>query len=117
MVNSKKKGSRGELELANRLKEHGFSARRSQQYAGINNDADVICTELESYHLEVKRVQALNIDKAMAQSLNDCHDKTPICVHRKNHKPWLVTMFLEDWLALVKANLGQTLNLNQDQTK
>lgn len=117
MVNSKKKGSRGELELANKLKEHGFSARRSQQYAGINNDADVICTELESYHLEVKRVQALNIYNAMEQSLNDCKDKTPICAHRKNHKPWLVTMFLEDWLMLVKQNLGPTSSPTQDQKK
>ena len=117
MVNSRAKGARGERELANKLKEHRFEARRGQQFCGSNGDPDVVCTELSEYHIECKVVQSLNIDKAMAQSLNDCKDKTPICVHRKNHKPWLVTMFLEDWLALVKANLGQTLNQNQDQTK
>jgi hypothetical protein len=38
----------------------------------------------------------------MDQSLRDCKDKTPIVCHRRNHKPWLVTMYLEDWLKLVK---------------
>lgn len=117
MVNSRAKGARGERELANKLKEHGFEARRGQQFCGSNGDPDVVCTELNDYHIECKVVQALNIDKAMSQSLNDCQDKTPICVHRKNHKPWLVTMYLEDWLTLVKQNLGQTSNPTQDQKK
>lgn len=100
MVNCKKKGSRGELELANKLKEFGFNARRSQQYAGINNDSDVVCTELASYHIECKRVQNLNVDKAIDQATRDCGDKTPVVIHRKNNRPWLVTMYLEDWLKL-----------------
>lgn len=108
MVNSRAKGARAERELANKLKEHGFEARRGQQFCGANGDPDVVCTELSAYHIECKAVQALNIDKAMTQSLNDCQGKTPICVHRKNHKPWLVTMYLEDWLELVKQSLGPT---------
>jgi Holliday junction resolvase len=115
MVNSRAKGARAERELANKLKEHGFQARRGQQFCGANGDPDVVCTELSEYHIECKAVQALNIDKAMAQSLSDCHDKTPICVHRKNHKPWLVTMFLEDWLNLVKSSPLQTQSQNKDQ--
>lgn len=117
MVNSRAKGARGERELANKLKEHGFEARRGQQFCGSNGDPDVVCTELNEYHIECKVVQALNIDKAMEQSLNDCKNQTPICIHRKNHKPWLVTMYLEDWLTLVKQNLLQTSNQTQDQTK
>jgi hypothetical protein len=41
------------------------------------------------------------VDQAMDQSLRDCQDKTPTVMHRRNHKPWLVTMFLEDWIRLV----------------
>ena len=100
MVNCKKKGSRGELELANKLKEFGFNARRSQQYAGMNNDADIVCTELASYHIECKRVQNLNVDKAIDQATRDCGDKTPVVIHRKNNRPWLVTLYLEDFLKL-----------------
>jgi len=102
MVNGKQKGSAGERELANKLKEHGFTARRTQQFCGAAGDSDVVCTELADYHIECKRVEKLNVDQAMDQSLRDCKDKTPIVCHRRNHKPWLVTMYLEDWLALVK---------------
>lgn len=102
MVNSKAKGSAGERELANKLKEYGFTARRSQQFCGANGDSDITCQELNQFHIECKRVEKLNIDKAMAQALNDCKDTTPTVFHRRNHKPWLVTMYLEDWIHLVK---------------
>ena len=32
MINSKKKGAKGERELANKLKEYGYNCRRGQQY-------------------------------------------------------------------------------------
>lgn len=100
MTNSRVKGAAGERELANRLKELGLTARRGQQFSGANGDADVVCEELSSYHIECKRVQALNLHDAMAQAVRDCKDKTPVVIHRKNNKPWLVTMFLEDWIKL-----------------
>ena len=103
MVNGKQKGSAGERELAAKLREHGFSARRTQQFCGKAGDSDVECIELADYHIECKRVERLNIDQAMDQSLRDCQDRTPIVCHRRNHKPWLVTMFLEDWIKLINA--------------
>lgn len=100
MTNSRAKGAAGERELANRLKELGLTARRGQQFCGSNGDADVVCEELSSYHLEVKRVQALNIHDAISQAVRDGKDKTPVVVHRKNNKPWLATIFLEDFITL-----------------
>lgn len=35
MINSKKKGAKGERELANKLKEYGYNCRRGQQYNRI----------------------------------------------------------------------------------
>ena len=102
MVNSRAKGARAERELANRLKEHGFSAHRTQQFCGKAGVSDVECTELAHYLIECKMVEALNIDKAIDQATRDCGDRTPIVVHRKNNRPWLVTMYLEDWLKLQK---------------
>ena len=116
MVNSRAKGARAERELSNKLKEFGFEARRSQQYCGAAGDADIVCPELASYHIECKMVEALNIHKAMEQALNDCHDKTPICIHRKNQKPWLVTMYLEDWITLFKASLLQTSSQKKQES-
>lgn len=101
-VNSRDKGKRGELELANELKKAGYNARRSRQFAGINGDADVV--GLPNIHIEVKRVEKLNSSTAMAQSIRDARaGELPVVMHRKNREGWLVTMRLEDWLRLYKA--------------
>lgn len=103
-INSKRKGRDGELEFSNLCKEHGFNTRRSQQYAGINNDADVV--GLEGIHIEVKRVEQLNVSKAMGQAIKDSKDiEIPIVAHRKNREEWKVTMLADDWFKLYKAYL------------
>lgn len=99
-MNSRQKGARGERELANLLKEHGYNTRRGQQYCGANGDADVV--GLPGYHVEVKRVERLNLEAAMKQSQSDAREgETPIIVHRKNRNGWLVTMTLDDFLGLL----------------
>lgn len=105
MKNSRRKGKEGELELSKKLKDHGFECRRGQQYCGANGDADVI--GLPGIHIECKRVESLNIYKAMEQAKNDASDlELPTVFHRKNNKRWLVTMEFDDWIKLYKeANL------------
>lgn len=105
MINSKRKGKIAELELANLLKEKGLTARRTQQFSGCKDGtSDVICEELKGFHIEVKRDEHLNIEKAMKQSIRDSEKENaiPIVVHRKNRENWKVTMTLEDWLESVK---------------
>lgn len=99
-INSKQKGAAGERELANRLKELGLDARRTEQYCGKEGTSDVLCKELQDYHLEVKRVERLNIHDAISQAVRDCESKTPVVMHRKNRTPWLVTLFLEDFIKI-----------------
>lgn len=101
-MNSRTKGKRGELEAAHILKKHGYDARRGQQFAGINGDADVV--GLPYIHLEIKRVEKLNIDDALQQSIRDAKDaEIPVVMHRKNRTEWKVTMLFEDWINLYKA--------------
>ena len=96
-MNSRAKGAAGERELANILKSYGVQARRGQQFSGANGDADVV--GLDGYHIECKRVEKLNIDTAMEQSMRDARQgETPIVCHRKNKKEWLVTMRLQDFM-------------------
>lgn len=98
-MNSRQKGAEGERELARILRKRGYNSRRGQQYSGANGDADVV--GIEGVHIEVKRVEKLNIDNAMEQSIRDARaDEIPIVAHRKNRKGWLVTMRLEDWLEM-----------------
>lgn len=102
MTDSRAKGARGERELAKKLREFGFHARRGQQYSGANGDADVI--GVPAIHIECKRVEKLNINKAMRQSLNDARQgETAVVMHKKNDEKWLVTMTLADWIELYNA--------------
>ncbi len=106
MTNSRQKGKRGELELAHKLSEWGFPCRRGQQYSGSNGDADVV--GLPFVHIECKRVERLNIYEAMAQSKADARkDEYPVVMHRRDRKPWLITMSLEDFAPFYKAWLRE----------
>ena len=101
-INSREKGRRGEIELAHKLREHGYSTRRGQQYSGTETSADVV--GLPGIHIECKRVEALNIYTAIMQAVHDTGESgdLPAVFHRKNNQPWLVTMRLEEWLALYR---------------
>lgn len=58
---------------------------------------------LPGVHIEAKRVEALNIDKAMAQAERDAKpDEMPVVSHRKNGKGWKATLGLDDFVKLHK---------------
>ena len=99
-MNSRQKGARREPELAAELRKCGYDdARRGQQYCGANGDADVV--GLPGVHIECKRVESLNIDKALEQSIQDSKaTEIPTVIHRKNGKPWKVTLLLDDFLKI-----------------
>lgn len=96
-INSRRKGKNGELELAKLLRGYGYDARRSVQYSGANGDADL--TGLDYIHIECKRVEKLNLENAVDQSIRDARDgEVPTVFHRKNNREWLVTMRMSDWM-------------------
>ena len=98
-INSKNKGSVGERELANKLKEYGYSTERSVQYNGKNGQADVI--GLPHIWAEVKRVEKLNIYNAIDQAKRDAKNgDMPTVFHRKNRCNWLVTMELDEFMKI-----------------
>lgn len=101
-MNSRDKGKRGELEAAHLLQKYGYDARRGQQFSGANGDPDVV--GLPGIHIEVKRVEKLNIENAVEQSARDAkEDEKPIVLHRKNKRKWLVTMPFDEWIELYEA--------------
>lgn len=100
-INSKAKGAKGERELSNKLKDYGYNTRRGQQYCGANGDADVV--GLDGIHIEVKRVERLNLYDAMAQAKHDKKgNEKPTVFHRKDRSEWLVTMTFDDWIELYR---------------
>lgn len=106
-INSKKKGSRGELELANYLKEKGFlSARRTAQFCGKSGEAaDIVCDELSKCHIECKRCESLSLYKAMNQAETDCLDRSkfPLVAHRRSNEKWLAVLSLDHFLEIFQG--------------
>lgn len=110
-INSKNKGRNGELEFAHECQKYGFEdVHRTAQTNGKLEHSLADCEGLPGIHIEVKRVERLNIDDAMEQSIRDLKTKKehrfPVVFHRKNRKPWKATMLLEDWMELYKAWLN-----------
>ena len=99
-INSRNKGAAAERELANELKSFGFIARRGQQFHGGADSPDVVCQDLSNYHIECKRVESGNLYVWMAQAKRDAKGKTPIVVHRRNGKDWVVILGLRDFISL-----------------
>jgi hypothetical protein len=100
LTNSKAKGARFERELAKRLREYGYEARRTAQYCGNTGDAaDVV--GIPDIHIEAKHVERLNIHEAMKQAKRDAKpDLIPAVFHKKNNQPILVTLEFDDFMKL-----------------
>ena len=103
-MNSREKGKRGELELAKLLREHGFEARRGQQYKGGGDSPDVV--GIPHIHIECKRVEKLMLMQAYEQSFRDAGEgEIPVVVHKKNREPWFVTLTLEDFITILRGEM------------
>ena len=98
---SRDKGKRGEREVALILREHGFEARRGQQYCGANGDADVV--GVPGLHIEVKRTEEFRMYEALDQAINDAReDELPVVFTRKNNCDWVACLRLDDFMELFK---------------
>lgn len=107
---SQKKGAAGEQELVDQLRRAGYPVTwgGNKTYGTV---PDV--SGLAGIHIECKRVEQLNIARAVAQAAADAsrfQDGAPTVFHRRNNSPWLVTMQLPDWLRLYGAALDHDSN-------
>lgn len=100
---SRRRGKEGERELAKKLRTYGFDCRRGQQFKGGGDSPDVV--GLPGVHIECKRVERLNIEKAMVQSRRDAKGTgdVPVVMHRRNREGWKVTMDLDEFMNLYIA--------------
>ena len=99
---SREKGKRGEREASNFFKSYGYETRRGVQYHGGPDSPDVV--GLPDMHIEVKRVESLQLYKAMAQSQGDSDAaELPIVMHRKNNQDWVIIQPAEDWMLLYEG--------------
>ena len=99
----REKGKRYEREIASKLREYGYEARRSAQYCGNTGDAaDVI--GLPGLHIECKHAEQMRLYDWMTQAVNDSrkNGRLPAVFHRKNNCDTLVTMRFDDWMQIYR---------------
>ena len=99
---SQRKGRAGELELVQILQTHGIPAQPGDPVS-YGSTPDVV--GVPGIHVECKRNERLNIELAMDQAVRDSekfNDGLPAVFHRKNRRPWLVTMKLDDFMEVYK---------------
>lgn len=103
-VNSKRKGKTGELELARKLKEHGYDVRRSVQYNGKEEDGQADLLGLPGIHIECKRTEVLRLYEAVEQAKRDSKGKNqiPVVFHRKNNCEWLAIVPMDNFMELYR---------------
>ena len=71
-----------------------------------------MCAELEGakLHIEVKRVEKLNVPEAVHQAEKDAAAGTlPMVAHRRNREKWLLTMPLSVFIQIMKDG-GMIIN-------
>ena len=115
-INSRKKGSRGELELVNFLIDHGFDARRGQQFKGTPDSPDIVSAMLTEVglHIECKRVEAGNPYTWFDQASKDAGKYVPVVMHRRSDRNWLAILDLDAFLKFVHTSYvldGNTFKL------
>lgn len=100
---NQRKGADGERELKDILGTYGYQCTRGGSLSyGQLPDLD----GLPGIHIEVKRVERLNIHEAMKHAERDADHfgGAPAVFHRRNGEPWLVTMRLSDWMRIYTAS-------------
>ena len=103
-INSRAKGKAGELEAIKLIKAAGWpNAARTSDGRNQTGRGDVK-NGPEGAHIEVKRVQKLNIRKALDQAIRDASPlDIPIVMHRPNDHEWMCTLPADDLLVLLAA--------------
>lgn len=108
-INGKAKGKQGELDLCHTLRAlFGWACRRTQQYSGWSRGGtspDIEIEEMPDLFVECKRVQALNVPRALSMAVAQCGRRCPVVMHRPNRSPngWMVTIRLTDLPRLCHA--------------
>lgn len=109
-MNSRAKGQRGERAWCDQLRARGYDARRGfGQHVGGCLEPDVVCSDLDGLHFEVKVGARPNIDAAMAQARRDARaGRRLVVVSKKDRGDWLVTVDAETFFDALEGKIRGT---------
>lgn len=97
---SQRKGQTAEREVVLLCEAAGFTGLRTRSGGGqVRGDI----AGIPGVALEVKRSERESVRAWFDQAAGACGSDIPVVAHRKNRGPWLCTLELEEFLALLKA--------------
>lgn len=100
----KSKGTRGEKEVQELLRDAGYTRTKRNLGSGAQGGGDLI-ESIPGHSIEVKRVERLNVWKALAQcEAAASPTDVPLLVFRRNRSRWYACVPLDDYLPLVEAS-------------
>jgi len=98
---SRRRGARGEQEVVELLKAHGWTQARRNFGSGSQGGGDI--TGVPGVCIEVKLQEALNIWKALEQVHRAAQPtELPVVAFRRNNVGWYAAVPLDEFLALLK---------------
>jgi len=105
MINTKKKGNKGEHEFAHWLEDNGIKAFRNSMSGGSVWKGD-IANNLD-LTIEVKTVKKINLMEAWRQVERDssiAHNSPLLAIHFDGFpkREWLMVIHSDDWLDMIK---------------
>ena len=102
----RRKGADAEREFRDLLRQHGFHAERDGTRHG-----DLRATNLDRYHIEIKRAETLRIPDWLRQTEHDAGEQIPVLAFRSSRQPWRVILPANVFAELLKAaETGHTPN-------
>jgi hypothetical protein len=94
------KGAVGEREAAALISKI-FNTEASRSARNGVDAAEDVHHNIVGLHVEIKRVEKLNVPAALEKAKSDAKSKIPSLWHRRNRSEWLVTVYADDLLPLV----------------
>lgn len=96
---SRDKGGRGERAVIEKARDHGFIGVRTRSGGGQER-SDIV--GIPGIAMESKWVERESVRAWFDQVAANCGGDIPVVAHKRNHGPWLATLELDEFLALLK---------------
>jgi hypothetical protein len=105
-ASQRRKGTKGEQEVAREYRAQGFAAARVPNSGGLDTKGDVL--GVPGVHVETKIGATIRLWEGLAQAeLEAPHGQTPALHFRRSSRQassgWYVAVPLDDWIDLLKA--------------
>lgn len=100
---SRDKGARGEREVRDAFRKHGFDVDRVPNSGGLRIRGDLY-GNIPRLHIEVKRAERWDVPAWIKQAESDAFDhQTPIVCMRRNASRWYAVLPLVDLVPLLES--------------